>query len=76
MTILTQDHICVDCGRKGEPDHGPSMTEKYGDGFYVSCPDCGFDISGRSKTAVLTAVAVLAQHYQQRLDDLMKGAAA
>ena len=47
MTILSKDHVCVDCGRKGEPDHGPSMTEKYEHGFYVSCPECGFDINGR-----------------------------
>jgi DNA-directed RNA polymerase subunit RPC12/RpoP len=61
---------CPDCGRAGAPRSDEASSDEFARGWHVTCPDCGFSISGASKAMVLRAVSVLAA-WAGRVDALL-----
>lgn len=72
MTDFKDSYRCPDCGRTGPPISDEASADEYKRGWHVTCPGCGFSISGQSKTIVLQALAVV-QSWAARVDELTGG---
>lgn len=62
MADFSDEYICPACQRQGRPISDDASSEEYRRGWHVTCPACGFAVSGPKKATVLQAVAVLAEH--------------
>lgn len=61
---------CPCCGRRGAPISDEASGDEYRRGWHVTCPRCGFSISGPSKAFVVQSAATLAER-QARIDAML-----
>jgi DNA-directed RNA polymerase subunit RPC12/RpoP len=61
---------CPDCRRTGAPISDEASADEYRRGWHVTCPECGFSISGHSKAIVMQALAVV-QRWKADVDAVM-----
>ena len=70
MTDFKDTYRCPDCRREGAPISDEASADEYRRGWHVTCPECGFSTSGRSKTIVMQALAAI-HLWQARVDEVM-----
>jgi DNA-directed RNA polymerase subunit RPC12/RpoP len=70
MVDFNDSYNCPACRRPGPPISDEASSDEFQRGWHVTCPDCGFSISGNSKAFVLQSVSVLAA-LAARVDQLV-----
>lgn len=70
MTDFKDTYRCPDCRRTGAPISDEASADEYKRGWHVTCPDCGFSISGKDKAIVFQALAVV-QRWAADIDNVM-----
>jgi DNA-directed RNA polymerase subunit RPC12/RpoP len=72
MTNFNDEYACPDCGTKGPPISDEASADEYRGGWHITCPDCGFSVSGPNKAIVIQAVSIIAA-WNNRVRNLMEG---
>lgn len=72
MSDFKDTYRCPDCGRTGAPISDEASADEYMRGWHVTCPECGFSISGQSKAIVFQALAAI-HLWQARVDEVAGG---
>lgn len=69
MTSFDDTYTCPDCQRTGAPISDEASADEYASGWHITCPECGFSVSGPNRRTVSMAVSVLAA-WQARVANL------
>ncbi len=72
MPDFSDSYKCPACRHPGAPESDDALSDQFSRGWHVSCPACGFSVSGPQKEFVLQSIIILADH-AARLDQMGLG---